>query len=350
MLRRMDYGAIAQLLANVPGTKRTDHPIARMATAEDEVGQRRARRVEQAIVRARQLFPAFADRKERSLVEDRDLNNVAAFLGELRALSDLAHVFGRNVQTPESGSDFLVTVGDRALRVEVVTPSGTTKEREMLLDEWRRENVTVTTRGIAPFGYPEAEKPNDTVQGNAVSRLASLKQKEHQADPTVPSVLWVDLDNDRAFPVSIGISQAQPFTSGNEELVSGAAWWANYGAKGDPIFDRWSFNTGERQTYIMEFDGRFHRSPKYAGVVNVIDSHHIFHQNPSSASPLEALWIVRLLSLPGASFEHWWMDWPVPETLRNRVELARRSARVLHDARHLVEERPETSGDSEPDT
>ncbi|HEX7213663.1 MAG TPA: hypothetical protein VF578_05600, partial [Methylomirabilota bacterium] len=250
----MEYPVISQLLAQVPSAAQAHHPLARLAVAQGDIGRRRAGHIEQAISRARKLFPKFASRKERLVVDDSDLNNVAATLGEFRALSDLACVFGSSIQTPDVGSDFLVTVGTRQLRIEVVTPAGSTKNTEIYFERLRIDNVSTTTTSIAPFGYPTEDKPGDTVQGNAVSRLAALKQKEHQADQTIPSVLWIDVENERAFPVSIGASQAQPFTSGHEELVSGAVWWASYGQLGDPVYDRWSLVTGERRSYKMELN------------------------------------------------------------------------------------------------
>src|SRR5947207_14255415 len=89
----MKYEAILHLLEQIPSDRRAVHPLGRLAAALDELGQRRARRVERAILKARQFFPEFAARKEELLVKDQDLNNEAAALGELRALSGLAQVF-----------------------------------------------------------------------------------------------------------------------------------------------------------------------------------------------------------------------------------------------------------------
>jgi hypothetical protein len=330
----MPFPILNELLARVPESNRAAHPLTSLAHATDVQGERRAWQSEDALARARNLFPDYAKEKERLLVAERQSRNASGILGEFRALGELSYVFGSNIQTPKSGSDFLVTVGDRQLRVEVTTSAGSTKNT--LLDSETRQigNVRVRTTSTAPFGYPTEDKPQDRIQGNAVSRLSALKQGEHQADLTIPTVLWVDFGNPHAFPISIGASQAQPFLGGRESLVSGVLWWMNYGQKGDPIFDMWELTTAERQFYALEFDARFPKGSQFVGVVCAIDDQQILHENYLTGRQLSSDWIVELLQLRGARLENWWVDWPSRGNLSIRVELARAEAHALLAVRY----------------
>lgn len=334
----MSRPILTELLAQVPLQHRATHPLTALVAADDHVGSRRASRTEQAFSRVRQLFQDYATAKEGSLVTEGDPNNASGTLGEIRALAELSYVFVDRIQTPTSGSDFLIMIGDRQLRVEVTTPAGSIKNTGLDLGTSNAGNVRVHATAIAPFGYPTEDKPQDTIQGNAVSRLASLKQRERQADQSVPSILWIDLENNRAFPLSIGASQAQPFVGGQRELTSGALWWMNYGRKGDPIFDKWELVIPERRSYLLEFDGRFTRGSRFVGTMCAIDEEHVFHQNYLVWSPLASDWIVELLQLRGAHIENWWIDWPSPGSLAAKVALARFDAHAMLTSRYPAEE------------
>jgi hypothetical protein len=179
-------------------------------------------------------------------------------------------------------------------------------------------------------------RQSDTIQGNAVSRLAALKQREHQADSEVPSILWVDLNNHLAFPLPLGASQAQPLLGGCSELVSGILWWMNYGQRGDPIFDTLSLGTFESKYYRLEFDARFSKESRFAATVCALDGLHLLHQNPQSAA-LTSDWIVELLQLSGARFEDWWVDWPRPGSLANEIAMARENSIELVKTRYPEE-------------
>ena len=169
---------------------------------------------------------------------------------------------------------------------------------------------------------------------DAALAVVELSEEEHQADGEVPSVLWIDFDNDHAFPLSIGSEHAQPHIGGRQSLTSGALWWMNYGRKGDPVFDNWELATSARRPYILEFEARFSRGSRFAATISAIDGKHILHQNHLRPSALHSDWIVELLQLSGGELEHWWVDWPNPSLLAARVAFARCDAHGLLSAQN----------------
>lgn len=325
----MPHPELEAILSEVEQARRAAHPLFTLIEATDSQGMRRAAALEDAVEYALQYFKDFAAAKRKTIVCDLKPRNIVAAFGELRALRDLARVWPRGVSTPSSGADFEISVGDRQLRVEVTTPSGASNNTAELLETTNRGGVSVEVSSITPFGFPTDDKPGDTIQGNAISRLAALKQEEHQADEKVPSVLWIDLDNHEAFPLSIGAEQAQPLVGGQQEIVSGALWWMNYGREGDPIFDRFELATHSRSLYALGFNARFERGSKYVGTVSSINGLHVFHQNHRTVTRLDPMWITELAQLYGAKFEDWWVDWPSAGSLAARVFLARQSAIAL---------------------
>lgn len=329
MRARSSLPLIAGLLARVANERRQTHPLVRLNAAVDGVDRNRAVRTECALVRVRRLFPAYFTAKSNQIVEDPDPRNVVATLGEFRALSDLAYAWPNSITTPSAGADFDIQVGNRSLRIEVTTVGGATKNLHQKLEEWSRDAVSMSVTAHAPFSHPDGNREQDTKQGNAVSRLAGIKQKEHQAMGDAPTLLWMDFDSHIAFPLSIGEEQTQPLVGGPHELASGALWWMDYGRKGDPVFDSWKLAFSDHCHYLMEFDGRFARASKFRGTICAVDGVHIFHQNPYSEPSLSDDWIVELLQLPGARYDRWWVDWPDSRVLSRRVDDARAQSHRL---------------------
>ncbi len=325
----MQHPELHRILSEVEQARRAAHPLFTLVKATDSQGLRRADALNDAVGYAREHFKDFAEAKLKTIVCDLMPRNIVGAFGELRALRDLARVWPRGISTPSSGADFEIIVGDRQLKVEVTTPSGASNNTTELLESTNREGVIVEVSSIIPFGFPTDDKPGDTIQGNAISRLAALKQEEHQADESVPSILWVDLDNHEAFPLSIGAEQAHPLVGGPQEIISGALWWMNYGREGDPIFDRFELATHSRSVYELGFNARFERGSKFVGTISSINGLHLFHQNHRTVSRLDPMWITELAQLYGAKFEDWWVDWPSAGSLAARVYLARQSAIAL---------------------
>ncbi len=323
----MAHEALRSILDEVEQSRKASHPLSSLVSANDDLGMRRAAALEASVCFAIEKFPSFAESKKRTIATDTQPRNIAAAFGELRALRDLGQVWPSNIATPSSGADFLITVGDRQLKVEVTTPSGALHDTKTLIEESVDESHSITASTVTPFGRPK--KPGDTVQGNAISRLAALKQSEHQAGEGVPCILWIDLNNSDAFPLPISNEQAQPLFGGQQELASGILWWMNYGRKGDPIFDYFELATLTKHFYTLEFDGRFVRGSKFVATVSAVDAAHLLHQNHSANATLDPAWTTELAQLSGAKFEDWWVDWPCAGSLVSRVALAQQSASCL---------------------
>jgi hypothetical protein len=158
--------------------------------------------------------------------------------------------------------------------------------------------------------------------------LATIKQDERQFGKTDWAILWLDFDDPNAFPLPIGTSQCLPIIGGGQQLSSGALWWAHYGQRGDPLFDRYPLREPGAVLYAMEFDGRFKRGSRVSVVLIYLDGTLYAFEN-HAAVPMPEQLACDLVQLDSFNFEHSWLNWPVPGSLSLRIEAAREAASRL---------------------
>ena len=201
------------------------------------------------------------------------------------------------------------------------TPDGA--ERGVM--EGRGARIETTIREVHPFGAPNPEKPNDSTQANAISRLCSVKGKEHQAKGAT-SLLWIDLRELGPWPDVVDARQCEPIIVGLRRgvLTSGAVWYAQYGWKGAPIFEE--VRIGREARVAMGHNGRFadpDRPARYVGVIVNLTETTVFFENPTASARLPDELRVRLHALPNFDITRSVASW-TPGQTQASVEWSRR--------------------------
>jgi hypothetical protein len=161
-------------------------------------------------------------------------------------------------------------------------------------------SVAVTT--VAPFGSPDPEKEGDSFLTNVISRIARIKEREHQAQDTNPFILWIDLQNRNALGGFDNSHDLVPIKSGaGGYLSSGGYWHALYGRKGDTLVEP---NGPPFRKNTMLHDGRFYQNMKHggqtwiSGVIFSAPKSTVIMEHPCPRVPLQPSFRNGLLSLP----------------------------------------------------
>jgi len=126
-------------------------------------------------------------------------------------------------------------------------------------------HVLVSTTEVYPFGRPDPAKPNDSDRTNAISKLCGRKDREHQAKPGIPFVLWLDFQD--AAATLLGAGETAPLSSAAGAILSGVAWYAFYGWRGAPVLHSGDAPFGRQRILTMEHDGRFRQGSNVAAVI-----------------------------------------------------------------------------------
>lgn len=286
-------------------------------------------------------------RKARKHLGGSDIANAAAALGELRAYSGLIEAFGQDAVAPgaplQAGGpspEFKVCFGSSDVIVEVHSKQMDGGQQRDLAtfadavgDELKKASSSGSTPGIvmgsttvAPMGQPNPNKAGDTVQTNAISRIAQIKDKEHQVDASLPFVLWLDLQDSNTWPFSTFDENTLPLMSGHRgSLESGAFWHAFYGRKGKPII---SFDGFQCSSVPLGHEGRFfnpkmkHGGPsKVSAAVLSFPRSTVVFEHPQATVPLPSEFRIRLLHLPHFSIERSYLEFS-PGSVRNAIDNA----------------------------
>jgi hypothetical protein len=119
--------------------------------------------------------------------------------------------------------------------------------------------VTTGTVEVFPYGVPRAGNAGDTVTTNAISRIASVKGKEHQIDQSKPFVLWLDLQDETVWGVPVAEEHFSPLYAEMKEgyVDAGVFWFALYGRKNDPLLVSRGYNYGSMP---LAHEGRFYQT------------------------------------------------------------------------------------------
>ncbi|WP_144467442.1 hypothetical protein [Bacillus toyonensis] len=206
------------------------------------------------------------------MMEIKDYTTSSAALGELRAYGYLLMAgvevkpvpCQKGIGTPEfecsfNGNQFIVEVHSKQMN----------NEETRAYQEFKKEETTAPVRmhTITPFGKPDANKPGDTVCLNAISKICATKQRGHQLSEEIPSIIWLDYQ-DEVWDMVLNRENLHPLRSFRGEFVSGEIWYAFYGWKGAPVFDSHSLEEKIGQPpEIMQHDGRFRMSQELSSVI-----------------------------------------------------------------------------------
>ncbi len=247
-------------------------------------------------------------RQQRSRLSNvKDYAEPASALAEVRAYGYLLQA-GFGVTPIPRGQratpDFVASTpgGDR-IEVEVYTRQLEEGEARGLADFHAKpppqqiptSGVLLREHSTAPFGRPHA---GETMTEQGISKLAQIKADASQFSGTVPGVLWVDGQDEELclFPWR---EAAAPLTADYAGFHSGELWYACYGKKGLPIFERFwpaalgpegAFNAG----YVkMRHDGRFAAPSRLSCLVVAAQACTLAMENPNADQKLpEHFWEV----------------------------------------------------------
>jgi hypothetical protein len=261
----------------------------------------------------------------------------ASALAELRAYGDLLEA-GYDV-TPiapnnrEPTPEFEISDGQSRALVEVHAKqldAGTEKNlqqyRKMIAEQPARPGVAVYEHVIHPFGKPIVGKPGDSTTTNAISRICAIKQKEHQLHDDISSILWLDFQDLHTGDMALTAQQFHPLISWNENITSGALWYALYGWKGAPILEQCHYSHLKLPSQIkkMAHDGRFLTSKKLSAVVVSLPKATILAESPRKERQLPRNMRMRYMGLPWAGIQHAIAEWThglVVQTLKTHAAL-----------------------------
>jgi hypothetical protein len=268
------------------------------------------------------------DSKKRFLESENDIESSSAF-GELRTYGNLLLM---NFQVVPAGSnegaDFKIADNSQnEVFIETLTKNlaqnssitfGTTTNNTA--------NIKIEMTEIAPYGLPACNKKNDGISTNMISKICAIKQDEQQLSDTVPSIIWVDLqDNSHCFSEK---SHCLPILSKDEYLTSGCLWHALYGHKGDRIYeDSAEF---DRHIFSMEHNGRFIQSEKVSGFIFSFEDATVLMENPWSKNKLPLWFKKNVLSLWLFSLEYSLIDFG-NNTLIDYIECQRKYLNAIHN-------------------
>ena len=298
------------------------HPLVALIQDPDEQAKRVAARTDHCCGSILKHHPNWLKTKAAIIVCDAHAQNISATLGEIRAFGELIWVWQDRVIAGKHGHDFGITHEGQNVRVEVFTQQHRTKRGRIEHPPSKGERVYSQVIEIFPFGQPERPE-KDNVQGEAVSKLAGIKQAEHQFSDEDINILWCDLKDPTLWMFGFDRNQFAPLSMFQEQITSGAFWNAFYAKKATPVFD--DLPVGgylRRKPYAMEFDGRFWQNTKLDFAIADTARRQIVFQNPQQKKKLPD-WLLRdLHRLFGFDLQASWLDWPCPGQLKQRVEMA----------------------------
>jgi hypothetical protein len=257
--------------------------------------------------------------KVKIILNYADFSNVSAALGEIRAFGELIWIKGEDVLAGKSGSDFNFKLNDVTVHIEVNTPQHRTKRHTMEHESFESDRIKGKTYEIFPFGWPE--RNIDNVQGETVSKIASVKQKEHQFQKDTINILWVDLKDPTLWQLDFGNEQFLPISAFREEITSGAFWNAFYAKKNTYIYEHLSVQGLASKIYKMEYNGRFWNESLVDFVIADTRTDQILFQNPNRDMNIPNELFRSMYCLFAFNLELSWLDWPVKGSLLKRVEI-----------------------------
>jgi len=295
------------------------HPLTSLVLGEGDRTKGVAIRTDKCVQLVKNENEQWLKEKVKIILEDEDNSNVSASLGEIRAYGELIWVWGSDVNAGKSGSDFSMEVNGKTIKIEVNTPQHRTKRHSLNHESFGTDRIKGKVYEIFPFGWPERDINN--IQGEATSKLAAIKQKEHQFDENSINILWVDLKDPTLWVLDFGIEQFLPISAFREEITSGAFWNAFYAKKGTYIFDQLSMHGLASRIYKIEYNGRFWGKSLIDFVIADTRTDQIIFQNHKRDSCSPNKLFQSLHRLFGFNIELSWLDWPQKGQLATRVQI-----------------------------
>lgn len=310
--------AFCPIAYSIPHDPAALHPLLSLVLGTDTNTVSIAHYTEQCLKRILATEPLWARDKIRTILNDSDFFNVSACLGEIRAYGALLNIGTSAIKANRTGSDFKFEIEGRPFRVEVNTPQHTGNKH--IIDHGVHSTPlgTVKEMEIFPFGFPEREK--DNAKGEAISKLASIKQDEHQLSQDAVNILWLDFYDPALWPLGFGQEEYFSVFSFQQEISSGIVWNALYAKRGTNIYDCFSTYGARYPIYQMEYDGRLWKKESVIDfVIANTRTDTIAFQNPTRSQPIPRRFFHQLFNLPSFKIELSWLDWPTNNLLADRI-------------------------------
>lgn len=296
--------------------------------------------------------PSWLTAIKTRLVDTTDSANASSALGEIRAYGALLETWmnitpGPAVPGSNVSPEFEVSHGDGAVIVEVHSRQLDSDQVDVLnnhrqeLDARHAVNVqqalssgrkgSVVTTGVVevfPYGAPTPGKAGDAVTTNAISRIASVKGKEHQIDPAKPFVLWLDLQDETVWGIPVADENFSPaYSQMNEGYVDAGIFWnALYGRKGDPLLLSKGYNY---DSMPLAHEGRFYQTIKggpsrVSAFIFSLPRATVLMENPNAPHPLPPKFRAAILKLPFFRLDISLIDWE-PGVVSSLITAQRRA-------------------------
>lgn len=295
------------------------HPLIALVIGDCSRTQEIANRTDWCFGIVKKKNSSWLESKVKKIITDKNMENVSASLGEIRAYGELVFAWNDAIKAKSSGSDFSIKVQNTEIKIEVHTPQHRSERREIAHKPFNIDSIKSTISEIYPFGYPQ--RAIDNTQGEATSRLSCMKKVEHQFDAKSINILWIDLKDPMLWPLDFSSIQCLPVSQFNEDITSGAFWNAFYGKKQTYIYDNLSVCGIQSKAYSMEFNGRFWNNSLIDFVIADTRTEKIVFQNPNRKEisiPDEIFQKIHCLF--AFNLELSWLDWPVRNSLKKRIE------------------------------
>ncbi|MHB1350289.1 MAG: hypothetical protein ACYCYR_10500 [Desulfobulbaceae bacterium] len=311
-------------------TSDNPHPLTSLVLGDGSRTKDVAMRTDKCTQLVKDANEQWLKEKVKIILEDEDRSNVSASLGEIRAYGELIWIWEPGIEAGKSGSDFSLKANEKTVKIEVNTPQHRTKRHTLNHESFDTDRIKGKVYEIFPFGWPE--RNIDNVQGEAASKLAAIKQKEHQFDKDSINILWIDLKDPTLWVLDFGFEQFLPLSAFREEITSGAFWNAFYAKKGTYIFDQLSMHGLASRIYKIEYNGRFWGNSLIDFVIADTRTDQIVFQNHSRDSCIPNELYQSLHRLFGFNLELSWLDWPIKGQLATRIKLELDRIQVYKEA------------------
>lgn len=320
------------------------HPFAVLLTGESPSTQLIAANTERALGRVARRDEQWLNSLKRRLLQTEPLTEPASALAELRVYGALleAGLDVSSIPANTSGAkpDFTVRFNNEEMHVEVHAKQhdeamaeeienfhrATYEESVAQSESAPRPSVTVRMIDVQPFGRPRPGKMDDTTRTNAISKISQIKNDERQFTEGIPALLWLDFQDAQNLGMALSVEDLSPVVSWRGSVNSGVLWYALYGWKGAPVFERHCLLVPfpGRRIVPMQHDGRFRRSTKLSAVLISFPNAILLAESIQATAPISEDFRRHFPGLPWAHISSSIINW-FPNQVKESVAMQART-------------------------
>jgi hypothetical protein len=185
-----------------------------------------------------------------------------------------------------------------------------------------RPSVTVRMIDVQPFGRPRSGKLDDTIRTNAISKISQIKDDERQFTDGVPALLWLDFQDAQNLGMALTPEDLSPVMSWQGSVNSGVLWYALYGWKGAPVFERHCLLIPfeGRSLLPMRHEGRFRRSTKLSAAVISFPNATMLAESFRATAPVSDAFRRHFPGLPLAHVPSSIINW-IPNQVKETISI-----------------------------